>query len=148
MMPLIYYRKGYYNNILPGQDNLKISLYKLRLSCIRAGQDSKAAHGLTEQNGDMTYYDLGLTACGQTYTNADMVAALAFDWFTTPNPNEDPMCGRMVRITDPATSNTVEVEVRDKCQACQHDDIDVSPTAFQTLQPLEVGRYKVTWDFI
>ncbi|KAL4089516.1 hypothetical protein QTP88_024537 [Uroleucon formosanum] len=59
--------------------------------------------------GDLTYYDLGLTACGQVYTNKDMVAAIAFGHFTTPNPNLDPMCGKKVKIVDPGTSKSIIV---------------------------------------
>jgi len=98
--------------------------------------------------GDLTYYNLGLTACGQVYTNNDMVAAIAFGHFKTPNPNFDPMCGKQVKIVDPATSKSIVVTVRDKCEGCKMNDIDVSPSAFEKLKPKAVGRFKVSWDFI
>lgn len=98
--------------------------------------------------GDLTYYDLGLTACGQVYTNKDMVAAIAFGHFTTPNPNLDPMCGKKVKIVDPGTSKSIIVTVRDKCEGCKMNDIDVSPSAFEKFKPKTVGRFKVSWDFI
>ncbi|XP_008187959.1 uncharacterized protein LOC100571999 isoform X1 [Acyrthosiphon pisum] len=98
--------------------------------------------------GDLTYYELGLTACGQVYTNEDMVAAIAFGHFTTPNPNLDPMCGKQVKIVDLSTSKSIIVTVRDKCQGCKMNDIDVSPSAFEKFKPKIVGRFKVSWDFI
>ncbi|XP_060849448.1 uncharacterized protein LOC132928652 [Rhopalosiphum padi] len=98
--------------------------------------------------GDLTYYSLGLTACGRTYTDGDMVAAIAFGHFTTPNPNFDPMCGKRVKIIDPTTLKSIVVTVRDKCEACKMNDIDVSPSAFEKLKPKIVGRIKVVWDFI
>lgn len=43
-----------------------------------------------QYSGDGTFYELGLTACGQTYTDNDMVAAISYKLFDqngTPNPN-------------------------------------------------------------
>jgi rare lipoprotein A (peptidoglycan hydrolase) len=77
-----------------------------------------------------------------------MVAAIAFGHFTTPNPNLDPMCGKRVKIMDLTTSKSIVVTVRDKCEACKMNDIDVSPSAFEKLKPKTVGRFKVVWDFI
>lgn len=100
------------------------------------------------KRGDLTYYDLGLTACGQVYTNKDMVAAIAFKYFTTSNPNVDPICGKRVKVVDPATLKSIVVMVRDICETCKANDIDVSPTAFEKLKSKSVGRFKVMWDFI
>lgn len=110
-------------------------------------RDQELSTGLTRV-GDLTYYDLGLTACGRVHRHGEMVAAVAFGHFTTPNPNKDPMCGKRVKIVDPTTSKSVEVTVQDKCEACKMNDIDVSVTAFEKLKPRTVGRFKVVWDFI
>lgn len=101
-----------------------------------------------KKKGDLTYYNLGLTACGQVYTNSDMVAAIAFSYFTSPNPNIDPMCGKQVKIIDPTTLKSIKVTIRDKCEGCKVNDIDVSPSAFEKLKPKNVGRFQVVWDFI
>jgi len=77
-----------------------------------------------------------------------MVAAIAFGHFTTTNPNLDPVCGKRVKIIDPTTLKSIVVTVRDKCEACKTNDIDVSPSAFEKLKPKIVGRIKVIWDFI
>lgn len=90
-----------------------------------------------------------MTACGQVYRNEDYVAAIGFQYFTTPNPNNDPMCGRRVRVTDPSSGRSVVVTIRDKCQSCTgNDNIDLSPTAFSQLRDTRVGRFRVNWDFI
>lgn len=68
------------------------------------------------KRGDLTYYDLGLTACGRVYSNKDMVAAIAFKYFTTSNPNVDPVCGKRVKIVDPTTLKSVVVMIRDICE--------------------------------
>lgn len=116
-------------------------------SCCDMTNSIDSSHQL-EKAGDLTYYKLGLTACGQVYTDSDMVAALAFSHFTTPNPNLDPICGKRVKIVDPTTSKSVIVSIVDKCLACKVNDIDVSPAAFKMIKPLTVGRTKVVWDFI
>lgn len=114
--------------------------------------DGGGGHGpgsaILTKSGDITYYNLGLTACGRVYADNDMVAAVAFGYFTFSNPNYDPMCGRQAVIRDPTTSKSIVVTIVDKCEGCKIDDIDVSPSAFEMLKPKTVGRFKVTWDFI
>ncbi|KAK9506990.1 hypothetical protein O3M35_008828 [Rhynocoris fuscipes] len=116
-------------------------------SCCDSGSAANPISS-NSKHGDMTYYNLGMTACGRTYSNSDHVAALAFGHFTAANPNNDPMCGRRVRIVDPSSKKQVEVTVVDKCQACKMNDIDVSPSVFQQLKPLSVGRTQVKWQFV
>lgn len=98
--------------------------------------------------GDATYYDLGLTACGEVYSNYDYVAAIAFSYWTTPNPNNDPMCQKSVRVIDPTNGKSIVVAIKDKCFACKRDDIDLSPIAFEQFRNKDVGRFTVTWDFL
>lgn len=126
-----------------------------RSPCVRGGYSyfccdnpNPAHEQRLNRTGDLTYYSLGLTACGRVYADSDMVAAVAFDHFTTSNPNFDPMCGRRVKIVDPTTLKHVVVTVKDKCEGCKTNDIDVSPAAFEKLKPKIVGRIKVVWDFI
>ncbi len=78
----------------------------------------------------------------------DFVAATSFSYWTTPNPNLDPMCRRSARVTDPSTGRSVEVRIKDKCSGCASGDIDLSPAAFRQLRDLGVGRFRANWDFI
>lgn len=89
-----------------------------------------------------------MTACGQVFNDNDYVAAIAFSYWTTPNPNNDPMCQKRARVTDPSTGKSVTVSIKDKCGGCQRGDIDLSPVAFQQLRDKSVGRFHVNWDFI
>lgn len=98
--------------------------------------------------GDATYYNLGLTACGQVFTDNDYVAAIAFSYWTDPNPNNDKMCQKQARVIDQSNGKSVVVAIKDKCSACKRDDIDLSPIAFEQLRNLTVGRFTVSWDFI
>lgn len=98
--------------------------------------------------GDATWYNLGMTACGQVFSDNDYVAAIAFSYWTTPNPNNDPMCQRRARVIDPSNGRSVDVAIKDKCASCGRDDIDLSPAAFQQLRNLDVGRFNINWNWI
>ncbi|KAI1472612.1 RlpA-like double-psi beta-barrel-protein domain-containing protein-containing protein [Daldinia caldariorum] len=92
-------------------------------------------------SGDMTYYTPGLGSCGQTNSESDAVVALSPSQYAA-----DPqLCGKKIQIH--MGGKTAVATVVDKCPGCSSDSIDVSPTVFQELSPLTVGRVKVEWDF-
>ncbi|QEU91213.1 cysteine/serine endopeptidase inhibitor [Streptomyces kanamyceticus] len=100
--------------------------------------------------GKMTYYnDKGYGACGTPIdaSTQDLVAVPA-SWWTTPNPNNDPLCqGISVQVS--YNGRTITVPVRDKCPSCAATHIDLSQTAFQKLAPLDVGVVNgITWKFV
>lgn len=100
--------------------------------------------------GDLTWYDpsVGFTACGTLHSPAEFIAALSFaDFIDTPNPNNSPSCQLCALISGPSGA-TVKVQIKDKCARCASGDIDVSPAAFQVIAPLEVGRLRVSWDYV
>lgn len=101
-------------------------------------------------SGDVTWYNpgVGLTACGTHHNDNELIAATAFHYWTNPNPNNDPMCQRRARITNPSNGKSVEVQIRDKCAACRGDDIDLSKGAFERIADLGVGRFRGNWQFI
>ncbi|PQE10847.1 Rare lipo A protein [Rutstroemia sp. NJR-2017a BBW] len=68
--------------------------------------------------GDLTYYDVGLGACGWTNSDSEMVSY---------------------------GGKSVVVKVVDKCMGCKTDDLDLSPAAFTALAPESLGRIKGTW---
>ncbi|KAK8018326.1 hypothetical protein PG991_007516 [Apiospora marii] len=95
----------------------------------------------------MTYYDAGVGACGYTNNNNDAIVALPFSFFTAANPNQDPQCGRTIRIS--YNGNTRDATVVDKCAGCSGGSIDVTPSLFTALTgSLDAGRVQVTWDFV
>jgi hypothetical protein len=100
--------------------------------------------------GSITYYNnAGLDACGATIdaSSQDLVAVSAH-WWTTANPNDDPICqGMSVQVT--YKGNTITVPVEDKCPSCDAGHIDLSQPAFAQLAPLSVGVVNgVTWKFV
>ncbi|MFE0177541.1 cysteine/serine endopeptidase inhibitor [Streptomyces sp. NPDC059002] len=100
--------------------------------------------------GKMTYYnDKGYGACGTPIdASAQDLVAVPASWWTTPNPNNDPLCqGISVEVS--YHGKTIRVPVKDKCPSCAANHIDLSQTAFQKLAPLDVGVVDgITWKFV
>ncbi|CUA71128.1 hypothetical protein RSOLAG22IIIB_09342 [Rhizoctonia solani] len=104
--------------------------------------------------GQLTYFSIGLGACGWTNTDTEWVAAISHElydnWpgYTGGNPNNNPVC------TTPHTADityggkTIRVGIVDRCEGCALWDVDLSPSAFQQFAPLASGRlYGATWHF-
>jgi len=94
----------------------------------------------------MTYYDVGLGACGWTNTDSESVVALPFEFMGTES-NGNPYCGRMITITADASGKSTTAKVVDKCMGCDGYSIDLSPTAFSALADESVGRTGCKWYF-
>lgn len=100
--------------------------------------------------GSMTYYNnVGTDACGGQIdpTTQDLVA-VSHVWWTSANPNTDPLCtGVSVQLT--YNGQTITLPVEDACAACDATHIDVSQAVFQQFAPLSVGLLTgVTWQFV
>ncbi|KAI0365835.1 barwin-like endoglucanase [Pilatotrama ljubarskyi] len=123
----------------------------MRFSAVALSVISAAAVALAQSGtGDATFYAAGLGACGIFNTDADFIVAVStsvFDGFpgAGPNPNANPICGRQLTATGP-DGKSVTLTVTDRCAGCAPGDIDLTPTAFQQLASLDVGRlHGVTW---
>ncbi len=58
------------------------------------------------------------------------------------------MCGRQMRVTA-ADGKSVIVTVADTCPSCAVGSVDLSPSAFQQLAPLAVGRlHGISWTLL
>lgn len=89
-----------------------------------------------------------MTACGERFTDNDLVAAVAPGHWNSANPNTDKICKKSATVTDrKAGGRSVRVRIKDKCMGCKMGDIDLSPAAFKKLRDLGVGRFPVTWNF-
>jgi len=62
------------------------------------------------------------------------------------NPNKNPLCGKYMKCS--YGSNSVRVQVVDRCPGCSYGGVDLSPAAFKVLAPVDKGRIDVTceWD--
>ena len=100
-------------------------------------------------NGNATYYnDAGYGACGtQIDASTQMLVAAPAAYWTTPNPNNDPLCqGISIQVTYNGTTHTLPVV--DKCPSCDAGHIDLSQPAFAALANTDLGNIPVTWQFV
>lgn len=95
--------------------------------------------------GDLTFYDVGLGACGTTNSDSELVVAMSASLMGTQS-NGNPNCGKKIKINYGGKSVTVKVV--DKCMGCAKYDLDLSPAAFKTLAPESAGRIKGSWSFV
>lgn len=64
---------------------------------------------------------------------------------TSPFFRRNQICHKQLTATGP-DGKTVSVLVTDRCAGCAPGSIDLTPTAFQQLASLDVGRlHGVTW---
>jgi len=105
------------------------------------------------QVGIATFYnDAGYGACGTPINAAtEMLVAVSYQWFTTANPNADPLCsGVSVQVT--YNGKTITVPVEDKCPSCDATHIDLSQAAFgqfaSTDPATTPGVLNVNWQFV
>lgn len=103
----------------------------------------------TTRAGDLTYYTVGMGACGEDDTGADNsqnIVAISHLLMGTQS-NGNPMCGQSITINT-ADGKTASAVVKDKCMGCAITDIDVSEKVFlQLFGSLDGGRLPVTWSF-
>jgi len=92
-------------------------------------------------NGDATYYATGLGSCGKTNQDTDFIVALS-----TAEANHGAHCGKKIRVH--YGKKTIDCTVADTCPGCSRYSIDLSPSAFKALAPLDAGRIKVSWNYI
>jgi hypothetical protein len=97
-------------------------------------------------NGDLTYYEAGLGACGTTNNGeTDLVVALPHEFMGTQS-NGNPYCGKSLTISK--GGKTVVATVADKCMGCVGRDLDLSNAAFTALGiDFAVGRTTADWWF-
>jgi len=98
-------------------------------------------------NGEATFYEVGLGACGETNSDSEMIAALnhaQWDAFGSMS-NGNPACGKQATLNYEGKS--VTVTIRDKCMGCKHGDLDLSPAAFKQLADEGAGRIQMSWNF-
>lgn len=106
--------------------------------------------------GDLTYYGVGLGACGITSQASQNVVAVSHTLFdaaqTGSNSNNNPLCGQKIRAkryyAEVGAERSVDLTVVDRCVGCQPTDLDMSTGAFDQLAPEASGRVDVTWAWL
>lgn len=112
--------------------------------------------------GDLTFFSPALGACGWVSADADYICAVGHELFDAAgananaggNPNLNPLCGRMIRVSreyfdDVGHPNvSVDVMVVDRCTGCEPTDLDLAPSAFNRLAPETRGRVVGRWEWL
>ncbi|KAL6852615.1 hypothetical protein ACO1O0_007162 [Amphichorda felina] len=89
--------------------------------------------------GEMTYYEPGLGACGQTNGPGELIVAVSASRYDQQN-----LCGKKIKVQ--GSRGEVVVTVVDRCAGCARDDLDLSPAAFkQAIGDLGIGRTEGRW---
>jgi len=102
-------------------------VFDLGLRICVSTQDLPLPNGARTYQGDLTYYNPGLGACGVSATDNDAVVAVAHATFdavqTGSDPNQNPLCGRKIRArrVDQRTGKSVSIDVTviDRCKSCE-----------------------------
>ncbi|ROV88945.1 hypothetical protein VPNG_10199 [Cytospora leucostoma] len=97
--------------------------------------------------GDITYYTLGLGACGTDNSGEDMTAniiAMSAETMGSQS-NGNPMCGKKITIYNSANGKTATGTVQDKCPGCAAGSIDASQKLFEEVAELSQGRVEISW---
>lgn len=101
--------------------------------------------------GDLTYYDVGLGACGKTNSDSDMIVSVSHYLFDDVqeggDPNSNSLCGKKIRVRRDDQAS-VDVTVVDRCTGCSPTDLDLSPAAFEKLADKDEGRVTGTWSWL
>ncbi|KUJ15207.1 uncharacterized protein LY89DRAFT_708146 [Mollisia scopiformis] len=108
--------------------------------------------------GDLTYYSPGpgYGACGYENTADDSICAVSHLLWdavsTSSNPNDNPLCGKKIRITrydsTVGGNRSVDVEVVDRCVGCLATDLDLSLKMFTSLAEEAEGRVVGSWAWL
>lgn len=117
-----------------------------------SGLTSGSAAAGTSYTGDLTWYDDGLGACGQTSGPSDSIVAIShviFDSYPDGgNPNNNPTCLKQVSITG-ADGSEYTATVVDRCVGCNEGDLDLSEDFFNIVTNNGNGRVPgMSWKWL
>ncbi|KAF3916492.1 hypothetical protein ABW20_dc0100817 [Dactylellina cionopaga] len=121
--------------------------------------------------GDATFYDTALGACGWDTPDTEHVIAVShYLWDSksvSSNPNDNPLCGLMIRATRYRPNNeafligapgakdtpggrnvSVDVKIVDRCTGCEPTDLDFSRGAYAELADEAMGRVLIDWAWL
>ncbi|WP_083462022.1 cysteine/serine endopeptidase inhibitor [Kitasatospora griseola] len=127
-----------------------VPLAAAALLALSAGSASAAIPINQPMTGMATYFnDTGYGACGtQINAGTQLLVAVPASWWTTANPNNDPLCkGISVKVT--YKGKTLTLPVKDQCPSCASTHLDLSQPAFAQFAPLSQGVINgISWQFV
>ncbi|KAI8080812.1 RlpA-like double-psi beta-barrel-protein domain-containing protein-containing protein [Gilbertella persicaria] len=112
---------------------------------------AKTTKSLLSVIGTGTYYDVsvGLGSCGHQSSDSEMVVAVNHGQMNNgANPNNNPHCGKKVKIIG-ETGKTIMATVVDTCPGCSEGCLDMSIALFKKVcgDP-SMGVCDISWDFV
>jgi len=107
-------------------------------------EDEATIEKRVTHDGQATYYEVGLGACGYTDTDSEPVVAISHLIYGSGGN-----CNQWMQITNKATGISQYGKTRDECEGCAEYAIDLSPSLFKSLGvPLSQGVQEVEWHFM
>ncbi|KAI0601667.1 hypothetical protein F4775DRAFT_540958 [Biscogniauxia sp. FL1348] len=109
------------------------------------------------KTGDLTYFDIGLGACGYTDTglgDSENIVAVSVELWNSISTKTNaglnqplhPLCFETITVVNEETGASAVAKIHDSCPECALDDIDGSPHLFIDLfGSTEAGRQKISW---
>lgn len=132
-----------------------VAAWVLSVGCVGSADDADSGAGdgpgvgtpcagAEPRAGEATYYDFadGSGNCGFPATPDDLMVAAMNDTDYAASA----ACGTCVRIDGP--DGSVDVRIVDQCPECPEGHIDLSPSAFERIAPIEAGRVEISWEYI
>ncbi|KAK3339999.1 hypothetical protein B0T25DRAFT_561059 [Lasiosphaeria hispida] len=102
-------------------------------------------------HGDMTYYEVGMGACGYDDSGkggTDYIVAVSAGLLGNSGEDGSSMCGRQV-VIEGSNGKQLTATVRDKCPSYRDDALDVSEKVFKdVVGDLGVGKTQVSWSVV
>lgn len=119
------------------------------INLARKRQDDNSNNNNNNYRGRMTYYDVGLGACGDDDSGlGDTHNIVAVSSSLMPGSGGGDMCGKKISIKG-SNGKEVTATIRDKCPSCPEGGIDVSQKVFKEITgDLGVGKTEVTWTIL
>ncbi|RLN55428.1 hypothetical protein BBJ29_002658 [Phytophthora kernoviae] len=105
-------------------------------------------------SGDGTTYTLSAVSSGNcNFMSAISIATTNYAALNNAQWDDLANCGRCAQVscvdsrcTDPTA--TAIVQIVDRCPECKLGDLDLSPTAFNTITGSDPSRLKIQWQFV
>lgn len=118
-------------------------------STVNTNSNAASVLGSGFQSGDLTYYAVGLGACGEDDSGKDMTENIVAMSAATmgSQSNGNPMCGKTIKIYNNANGKSSTGVIHDKCPGCVAGSIDVSQKLFEELADLADGRIDISWNW-
>lgn len=99
-------------------------------------------------NGVLGFYDAkGVGACGATLDASKEFVSVSAQHWTSANPNKDPLCSKNVQVT--YNGKSYKLAIKDKCQACSANRLDLSKAAFLKFAGANAGTLSnASWSIV